>query len=357
MRVGRSRIACALVAAVALSVALPHASAVAPALEATGVLAVPIPIASLGTDAQAPSTLPDATPTCRTTTFHPDADGRSFRFTETAQETGCLAVLYNVTLPDGVRDLVLTFDANRTVRQQMLHSPSPPQMAQQVRLLADGQIRTVLPVFNDDEPDRPRQPFDLPFQVPDDTTRVQLEWYFADEGRLAGANGPGQFDAFSATVWNPVVTLPDVALLPPTAVATGGTLQRGGEYLAEYTAAATVPPEYRTAAAGGDFTLTLRTDAAALVVRVDGPDGHELDPALYSGSLDSGHRSVTLPAATLSSLGPGPYTVHMEAAEPLEARPAFAALSYVAVAAPGLAIAAAWFGLRRTEVDPGEADG
>ncbi|MFO1532203.1 MAG: hypothetical protein ABR562_00665 [Thermoplasmatota archaeon] len=338
---------------------LPVAVAAPPAVQLTGILDVPIPISRLvatGSADPGPAGAVQAAagPFCDPASYRPDIATHSFAFSESEEQAGCMDVQFNLTLPVGAREIELEFEANRSVQQRGIPNGGPPNMVQSVRLLVLGSgTDQEASVFTPDELSKPRHDQHARFQVPERAGKVQLEWHFEDAGRIATRDGPGKLESFAATVWDPRIHFGAIPLADPIVEPAEGEPHGQDEYTARYTVATTVPPEFQDEAEAGQFALKLNVNATFVLDGIDGPDGQPLDTILYSSKSEGGVQTVTFPTATLRSLGPGPYTAHVHAVEVLQKHSAYQVLAYVMLAGPAIAIAAAWFGLRRTELDTG----
>jgi hypothetical protein len=331
-----------------LLLAAPLAAA-EPDLAVEGTLVAPVPIGflSLAPETGTPGFVGSQ---CRTDMYRPHPETRSFSFRETEQESGCLGVRYNLTLPSTVRSFELAFRANRTIRQESITGPANPTMVQSVWLLADGSRHQDYPVFDPSEPSHPMTEYSRSFDVPAAKT-LQIEWRFADQG----SQGLPSLAAFSATVQEPLIRVPRIPI-PADIRSEPGHLDGSRRYVAQYRVDFEVPDDYRAAASAGQFEMRLEIrDSALEVIRIDGPSG-VLEASEYEGVFAGGTRTVTLPRDTLRLHGGGPYTIHLRAPDVLQENAAFQVVSYIALSAPAIAFAVAWFGVRRTELDDrGEA--
>lgn len=341
---------CALAGLLALATVVPPASAVIPSVAVYGILEAPIPIPFLtNVPVPPPPTLPDAERLaerpCEQGAFVVDEARRSFSFSESAQQNGCLSVVYNVTVPRGVETFLVSFEANRSV-EQTVASTAPRAMVQSLRLRVAGGFVQDQEVFDADLGDRPPEPITKSFEVPQGLRHAQVEWVFEDR------SGPSRLEAFSATVWRPTIKF-DAIPMPEPVVEVASGLNPDQEYIAHYTMVTAVPSEFAAAAAAGQFSLRMEIDAQLRQVRVDGPDGKPLAESLYTVLTAGGHATLEFPPATLRDV-PGPYTVRLDAPDTLQKHGIYQAFSYLALAAPVAAIVAAWIGLRRTRGDTSE---
>jgi hypothetical protein len=336
-----------------LVLAAPSVQAAPPSVSATATVTLEVPVADLVAVDQPPPAEPTAPPPCasRHVTLHPPS--RSFRFAEAGEEAGCAMVRFDLTLPAGADAFQLSFRANRSVRQDLVvPTGQPPQMVQEVRLLLDGQVHQRQAVFDPEEMTRPEDDHPMRFQIPRAGAKIQLEWYFADEGR--SATRPGRVESFAAAVFDPVVTTEDIDLpLPPLE---SGTPQLGDDERTRmpYTVETRVPAALASFAAEGSIELAVRFDVngTLLFSGVVDADGQGVE-APYSveeeGSGNAVH-VVRLTGPLLREHGPGPYRVEVLVEERLRSDPLFGVLSWLVLAAPAAALVVAWLGLRRTEL-------
>lgn len=348
--VGRAFVAATVVAVLAAS--LPQAAGLAPSIQVFGSLDMPIPIGLLWLDASpkpATTDLPPgiAAPYCNRDSFTGDEATRSFTFRDGDQEASCLGVRYNVSLPQGTRSFHLSFDANRSVTQQL---PGAVDMVQTVRLLVNGEPYQSHDVFGANDLKRSRGSFPaMAFEIPEGASSVQVEWRFEDGGN----GGKGRLESFSATVWDPFIHLDDVPL-HVAQVSAGEPNLRDGAYESPWSVEVAVPSAFVSAAAVGQFSLRVVADANASLRLdgVDGPSGAAIT-GLYSFENSGRTITVTIPQETLRTLGAGPYTIRLAVPETLQRHTTYELLSYIMLAAPALAIGVAWAGLRRTEIESG----
>jgi len=340
-----SRCAVAVAAAAAcLAVALPAAEATPIYLELSGSLDVPVDVASLSTQPpEAPSQSGATATSCQPARYQADPANHRFLFREGADATGCLGVVLDVPLPAGARQLTARFVADRTV-DATGGTIGPPTLQQEVRFLLGSQAAATVPYFRTQDGSQPPTAFSLGFAAPAGASDVRVEWWFANRGAPTSAADPaGRLQAWNATVRDPVIHLQDIPLPPPAAHPRGGHV-REGSYLAGYTADVWVPAQHRAAAQEGRFSLALRLPDAVRVGGLLAPDGQRLAADRYSSTDADGERTLLLPPATLQQMGPGPYVLQAEAAEPLAVRPTMASLAAVALAAPPAAL---WLAIQR----------
>lgn len=328
-----------------LAAAAPGAQAIPVYIELSGTLEVPVDIADLAAQSNQVAGRGATSTSCGPSRFEGDPANRLFTFQDGADANGCLGVLLNFTLPYNARRITVRFDADRVVGAG--GGIGSPTLEQEVRLRVGPDATASASYFDTQEASRPTTPFALVFEAPPEARDIQLEWWFANRGAPTSATDPaGRLQAWRSTVRDPVLQLDGIPLQAPASRPLGGQVQQDS-YLAGYTADLWVPPEHRDAAREGRFSLALRVPGALLVDRLVAPDGQDLPGDRYSTREDQGQREFLLPGSTLQEFGPGPYVVHVEAAEPLEVQPTMAVLTGVALLMPPAALGLAIHRLRQ----------
>jgi signal transduction histidine kinase len=265
-------------------------------------------------------------PFCAESEVEVDAANRSFRFDDGRAEDGCADVRLAVPTPPGATRVVVSFEADRTIEQELSTGvPTPTRQAFRV-FGPGGELEFSKEYYDDTEGSQGFDNFTFGESVaPSLAEGVVLSWLFDDTGvqgeRLTS------FQSFEATVRAIQVSWPGI-LLPPPAAEQQAEVRDEEEQVsrARFEVRVEAPP--LVGQPGSAAVLAVRVRHGPELVAVHGPLGPvgESDFTL----VDDGSRlTVEVLGAALAAQGPGAYTFTYESAVALPAPAPRADPSYI----------------------------
>lgn len=227
--------------------------------------------------------------------------GPGLHLSEPAALPGCVEARVALAVPEGAAVLRVAFDADRRV-----DAPPGlrPEVAQELRLLRDGEVSESLALWPPETASQEERGFEATFPAP--SGDAVLAWRLQDDGvggLLAGIQA-------SSTITDLTIRIDGIPLHADV-VDAGQFLRTGpdGDEVVDVTAVQFRLPD---AGDGAQVSLPAHWSLAA----ADGPDG-SLPISRLDGTVDDGVLRVTLPAGS----PPGAYTLQFQNAAPAPVPP------------------------------------
>lgn len=278
-----------------------------PHIHASAELELEIPIEALRENTAEPTV---GAAGCTKVPFSRSVDERRFTFNDGATRHDCAEMLYDFTVPEGLRTFSVRFTADRTIVEGGDTSTAPIVAIQQAGVYDVDTLNILASVSYHDSSERSAPPREerITVAVPEGTRNLTAQWYFEERGPQVNNRGsliPSNV-AFSANVLDPYLQYDEFPIGVSTLVSSAQAQDDENGTIVTTTVVALDVPNLAERA----------NDALRVIARFSGPDqwvgirspaGTQLNVADFTQSTSAGGRVVFIDPATINTHGAGTY--------------------------------------------------